>query len=271
MNKVLGVYFKNNFFLNHGIDNVISCFRCGKTDDQIKIYNFDNLTLCTSENQQSYNHFATDLNEYFYSGMIYPDHLPQEPKNTLNLQKIEHFARLYDKISSKALEQINGKFNFIVYSKDRSLKIYNDNLGLYPLFYYENNDVLIFCNDYEPVLEYDKCIRENLDKSAIIEYLLSGAPQNNKTFFKDIKILPPGSVIKASAKQIAIKRNFPVLEIKKNKLSVDAVADEYFACFKNELNLMLAWYPDIEITLTGGADTRMILGAMSEEEKKRRN
>jgi len=234
-------------------------------------YNIDDVILITASSQK--NEIIQETNNRFFacSGFFYPDFNPKTTPDQSEAEKLKFLADEYEKKEYKAIIGMHGKFNLFVYNKnDNKLIVLNDRLGLYPLFFYQNEDYVLLCNDYEPILNFDNSIKKQIDTTSVLEYFLFGAPQNNKTFFKSIKLMPPGSIMTVSSKGIKIQKNFPVLKIQKNQKLISEIADDYFSVFKKELDLLLKWYPEMDVTLTGGADTRMILGAMSEEERKKR-
>lgn len=270
MNKVFAIVIKNRNkcpdIINKNPEELSLCKNLN-----VLTYYIDDLILIVSSSQKNEIIKETNNSLLAYSGILYLDFIPKSTPGQLETEKLNFLSDEYEKKGDNAVFGINGKFNLIIYDKnDKYLKILNDELGLYPLFYYENEKYILFCNDYEPILKFNGNLKYETDTNSLIEYFLFGAPQNNKTFFKNIRLMPPGSKITVSSKGIKIQKNFPVLKIQKNQRHISEIADEYFSVFKKELDLILKWYPDIDVTLTGGADTRMILGAMSEEERIKR-
>lgn len=271
MNKFLGIYFKRDRFTDQHIERAVAHFKNTSGNNTFSQTAFGRLMLCIIEHGDKKNTTVQTMQHYFaFGGLMYPAHLPENIPVSLSHQKINFFARTYEMHREKALSYARGKFNFLVYGKDHVLKIYNDILGLFPLLYYEDTHVVIFSHHIEPILIYKEGLRKQLDVAALTQYLLCGAPQGTITFIEGIRFLPPGSCFTLDGTKLKISTYLPALKTEHNKNPLEETADLYFEKLKKEVKLMLAWHPDIPVTLTGGADTRMILGAMEEPERQRR-
>lgn len=267
MNKIGGIYFKKKSVDNKNLIEERNIFPSWKL-----IKNANNLLLF-SKSITDNNIIICENLEYYFSGFPYPNFIAESSTNEENFEK-EKFKIIANKLNfhkDKSLLEILGKYNIIIYnSKTESLEIFNDRWGFFNLYYFENDDFFIFCNDYEPILKFNNKIKNDLDTDALMEYLALGAPQNGKTFFKNIKTMPAGSKISLQNQKVDISMNFRKTKIKPSKKNIEELADDFFKSFKKELKTLLFWHPDMEITLTGGLDSRLILGAMSEKEKASR-
>lgn len=194
-----------------------------------------------------------------YTGTIY---FQQNPELGINIEKSKFFNLLND--IDSGFQSVKGKYNIIYYDKNlNKLRIKGDRFAMFPLFIYENEKYFIFCNDYEYLIPFIKG-NSIYSVDALYEYFLFGSPQNNKSIFKDIRLLAPGEQILIHNDILEIKRD-PSISIHMNRNNIDQIAEEYFFALKDEVNQSLVWNPEIMISLTGGADTRMILGCISEE------
>ncbi len=270
MNKILGVYFKRDSYSDQNIEKAVAFFKNTCGDNNFIRTSFGRLLLCIIEHSDKNTTTQTAQHFFAFGGLLYPSHLPDNIPVNIPFQKINFFARIYEMHQEKALQNARGKFNFLVYGKDHVLKIYNDIFGFFPLLYYEDTHLVIFSNDIEPLLKYKEAHKQQLDAHALIQYFLCGAPQSSRTFFENIRFLEAGCCMTLDGTKLKISPYFPNLKITPNKTSTEELADIYFEKLKKELRLMLAWHPNIPVTLTGGADTRMILGAMEENERCRR-
>lgn len=267
MNKLLGIFSKQKTLKLHHFSSVINC---ATTPDQIntqKIFLSDRFYLLNYGNPDSSHCFIQTNNMvYAYAGFVYFPFMPKPGKN-IHLQTIEYLSKTKQIPTDK---NIKGKYNIVKYNKEKQeLVLQNDRHGFFPMYIYEDNCFFIFCNDYEPIVHYNNN-KYKINKVSVIEYLLAGAPQRNATFFKNIDFMPEGTEIRIN-KQKCIKRKvFPVITIHKNDNSIETIADQYYQAFKTEYSEMLNWSPDSDITLTGGTDTRMMLGAMSSTQRVQR-
>lgn len=270
MKKILCIYSKSQNIERNQFKEVIDFFKDDITKNAIQEFQDDKVILISKSSFSGYASFF-ELNQtlFYHTGTFYPDFYPSEKKD-IHEQKMIFFAEKYFKNGSKVIAQYNGFFNLIIYNKTtKELQIANDPLGLFGIFIYEGDDFVIFCNEYEVIVKYLK-EKAKLNINSIFEYFIFGSPQNNKTFFININLQIPGCIYYLKNNKLKIKNISPILKISKNRKSINEIADEYFHTFKTELNLLLKWHPLIPITLTGGADSRMILASMDENERKRR-
>ena len=95
------------------------------------------------------------------------------------------------------IKNLNGPFAAAIYDKKKDLLIIaNDRFGLIKLFYFYNGEHFIFCPKIKPILAVG--LDKSLRKDALIDFFLFGYLTGQKTFFKHIHQLPPGSILKIS-------------------------------------------------------------------------
>ena len=85
----------------------------------------------------------------------------------------------------------------------KEVLLINDRNGSIKLYYSFFDGKLIFSPKIKILLELG--VNKQLRKDAIIDYLIFGYPLENKTLLKDIKELPPGSIIRYAEDKIEIK------------------------------------------------------------------
>lgn len=111
---------------------------------------------------------------------------------TLNDEEL--VAALYCLYQEKCLDYIEGSFIFVIVDNNNIFAA-RDHLGLMPLYYYKDNDLLIISSKIKCILDYlGKCI---VDKNGIKELLGVGPSMSpGKTIYKDIYSLKPAHYIK---------------------------------------------------------------------------
>ena len=179
-----------------------------------------------------------------------------------NLSDLANFWPLPDDYS--------GSYSFCLVSKEK-LVIANDCIGLYPLYYYiENKSITVSNNLYE----LQKNIRVNID--IVGKYQRLNAPEyseiGNRTILKDVKRLLPGEKITYDLLEDDIYKEYDnrlYNNIKPNKSKKKDVRD-YWNTFKKEVNLIenMGEKP-VNIALSGGMDSRILIGAMSPDKNSK--
>ena len=108
----------------------------------------------------------------------------------------EVLFNLLIKKKEKALKHLEGMFSFIFFDKEKNeIILARDRFGIKPLYYLFENGDLIFSSEIKPILMYRK--RISLDEENCLEFFLKGSmDHHDKTFFKNIFSVKPGSIIK---------------------------------------------------------------------------
>jgi len=175
----------------------------------------------------------------------------------------QYFANNAEKFLSAA----DGIFSLVYYNAlTHELIIANDTFGLYPLFYYEDEDFFIFSNEFEPITRY-KYFNNTLDQDAIAEYFALGSPLAGKTFFKKIRNLLPTSILTINSEQITQKKyDIPQIAINYS-YNADQFAEQIATVFHNAVQARMAINGKKYCMLTGGLDTRLILSNLDKEQR----
>lgn len=127
----------------------------------------------------------------------------------------EFLLHAYEEYGEQFLKDVNGTFAFAIYDKKRDeLILANESFGTYP-FFHATDQYCIFCTEYQPITKFPSFDRA-LDYDAIAEFFTLGLPLGNKTFFKSLSNLDPGSVLKKRRQDICIDQ-YDNLDIKIEK------------------------------------------------------
>ncbi|MBT4539608.1 asparagine synthase (glutamine-hydrolyzing) [Candidatus Woesearchaeota archaeon] len=111
----------------------------------------------------------------------------------------------YEEWGEKILEKLNGQFAFAVYNtKNKTLFIARDRIGIKPLYYYHKNNQFIFASEIKAILQHD--IKREIDKESLNHYLCYGFSPAKKSMIKGIKKLPPAHLIILKDNNIHIQR-----------------------------------------------------------------
>jgi asparagine synthase (glutamine-hydrolysing) len=171
-----------------------------------------------------------------------------------------------------AINDFMGMFAFCFYDRERNASILcRDRFGIKPFYYSIKSDRVVFSSEQAPVL---KSIGTEPDQSTIFSYLLgSGGPHNEHTFFKDLKILMPGHVLKIENNSVSAPSPFfklssfwePEYSAELNSLPdikiVDRLEELLIASVKKH---MISDTP-VAALCSGGVDSSLILALAAKE------
>ncbi|MFQ5854691.1 MAG: asparagine synthetase B family protein [Anaerolineae bacterium] len=103
---------------------------------------------------------------------------------------------LYLKVGEEVIHSLSGTFLILIWDKRQStLLICNDPLGLRPLYYTSLGQDLLFASEVKALLQHT-AISRRLDKTAIANFFHFTYILGERTFFEDIRLLAPGSILK---------------------------------------------------------------------------
>ena len=116
-------------------------------------------------------------------------------------------VHLYEELGIRAFEKLNGWFSGILVDLGRSEAIlFNDRYGLNRIYVHEQNGRLFFSSEAKSLLAVVPELRE-LDEQGLAEWFSCGCALGNRTLFRGISLLPPGSAWIFSADDTLIRQN----------------------------------------------------------------
>jgi len=181
----------------------------------------------------------------------------------------EVIIKAYEEYSINCLDRFNGMFAFAIYDKKKDeLFLARDRLGIKPLYYYIDDNKLIFASEIKAILEYPGFSRQpNL--RAISSYLSYRYVLGEETLFKGIKQLLPGHYLRVQDGHVEVKQywDIPLPDKKKD------LGEKYYVMKVRELlkkavkQRMISDVP-IGAYLSGGLDSSVIVSIMEGLGKK---
>lgn len=115
------------------------------------------------------------------------------------------------------LEKLNGIFAFAIFdNQTNELIIARDHFGVKPLYYYQENDLFLFGSELKSFLPFK--IDLSLSQEAVFNYVSFLWSPGEKTAFKNVKKLLPGTFLKFN-----IKENIEINPVSFYKLNCPSV------------------------------------------------
>lgn len=111
-------------------------------------------------------------------------------------ETLKQLVNIYMKEGDRFIERIKtGRFNLLVIDYERrEIKIINDIFAQRPLYYCVAKDTFFFAPEFEVVVR--NCdVKKKVDWTAIHEYLKYGSAIGDRTFFEEIKLLRPATIV----------------------------------------------------------------------------
>jgi len=179
----------------------------------------------------------------------------------------EVIIHLYEQEGIDCIKRLNGMFAFSLWdSKNQTLFLCRDRLGIKPLFYSWDGKSLIFASEIKSIL-CDPKVPKKIDWNALNLYLTFNYIPAPYTIFEKIKKLNPGYYIILRNKDLEIKQYW---DIKRNtEPIVNGVKDIetykkiLFDLLENAVRMRMIADVPLGAFLSGGIDSSIIVGLMS--------
>jgi len=169
--------------------------------------------------------------------------------------------RLYEEGGLDALEKLNGCFaGLLMDLRHRQAVLFNDRYGLNRIYVHQQSSRLFFSSEAKSLLAVLPALRE-LDPRGLAEWFSCGCPLGNRTLFRGISLLPPGSAWVFSADGTLKKESYFSSSKWENQpaLSSTEFSERLQETFPRVLNRYTNSSQPIAMSLTGGLDGRMIM------------
>ncbi len=171
------------------------------------------------------------------------------------------FILLYEKHGPRAFESLNGRFGgLLIDLPNREAILFNDRYGLGRIYVHEDERRVLFASEAKSLLAAVPALR-TLDPRGLGEWLSCGCALENRTLFRGISLLPPGSAWVFSADG-GLKKQFyftPSVWENQTTLSTEEYSSRLAETFPKILPRYTNGNGQIGMSLTGGLDGRMIM------------
>ena len=156
---------------------------------------------------------------------------------------------------------LNGRFHGLVADRGRGTALlFNDRFGLQRLYYHEGNDAFYFAAEAKAILNVRPALR-SADSRGIGEFVVCGCVLENRTLFRGIHVLPPGSAW--VFRNGALEKKATYFEPKEWEQQERLEPEPYYAALRDAFVRNLPRYFNgkerVGVSLTGGLDTRIIM------------
>lgn len=206
-----------------------------------------------------------------FSGEEFPD-----PETAKQLKQLGHdvktegpsyIVHMYEEDSSFPA-CLNGRFHGLLADRARGIAmLFNDRFGMHRIYYHESKDGFYFAAEAKAILAVRPELRQ-ADPQGLGEYVSCGCTLENRTIFKDIHVLPPGSAWVFQDSALAKKAAYFQPQEWENQATLDPESSyrEIRDVFSRNLSRYFNGQERIGMSLTGGLDGRMIMAWRSPQQ-----
>jgi len=172
----------------------------------------------------------------------------------------QKLIQLYEQFGQRFFEKLNGLFNGLLIDKRESkVFLFNDRYGSQRIYFHESDDNLYFASEAKALLRILPKLRE-FDPKGVTQFLTLGCTLDWRTIFRDIHILPGGSLWTFEKGGCRKEKYFsPEIWETQPRLSAADFESRFQETFQKILPRYFSTESKTGIALTGGLDTRMIM------------
>ncbi len=166
-------------------------------------------------------------------------------------------------------ENFTGSFSSLVIDKKSgNLILCNDLIGLYPVYYLKTNDGIYVSNSIILMALITGC---EFDEVGILQRSIGQDFSNigTRTILKDCKRLLPGEYLKLDkfGEKLETKYDNSLFQNISSPNQKHQLHKKYWDAFKKEVALCLIGKEEVKVALSGGIDSRVVLGAIPSDKK----
>jgi asparagine synthase (glutamine-hydrolysing) len=170
------------------------------------------------------------------------------------------------------IHKVEGVFHLVILDRNQQeLLIANDRFGLRPLYYSYYQNRFSFAPEVKALI-VDPDFNKRLNYTSMAEYMRFQVLLGDKTFFENILLLPPASLLKFNLrdKKLSVQAYWSFNEISPliTKESYQEIVEESARLFQESVDLLgLDNQYRTGLYITGGLDSRLIAGCLAKKKK----
>jgi asparagine synthase (glutamine-hydrolysing) len=208
----------------------------------------------------------TGVSTLFFAGEVFDDlQEPSTDKSEGDANKARSLTRLYEECGEDFLRKLNGWFCGLLIDTHRGKAfLFNDRYGMHRVFFHEGKDGFYFSSEAKALLAVLPEVRE-FDPKGLGEFLTCGCTLGNRSLYRGLNVLPPGSLWTFVDGEIKTRGSYFDLgcwvaqQHLDEKRFLPLVVESFGGLVKKYSRGSLP----IGISLTGGLDSRMIMACLN--------
>lgn len=178
----------------------------------------------------------------------------------------EVVLKAYHKWGIKAIDKFIGMFAIAFYdTKEQTVTLIRDRVGVKPLYYYHNGDDFVFASELKPIMKYKDDLK--ISKDALYEFFQFGYISSNLSIFENCFKLPAGhyGVYDIQTNIFNIKEYWSVLpyfKMPKFEKSEEELVDELENLLIDAFKYRMVSDVPVGVFLSGGIDSSVVAAVL---------
>ena len=175
----------------------------------------------------------------------------------------EVIIHAYLEYGDQCVLHFRGMFSIAIFDrKIGKLLLIRDRLGIKPLYYYLDDQKLLFASEIKPILKILEQ-RPSVNLSALDFYISVGYVPGKLTLFEEIKKLEPGHTLSYQNNKIAISQYWNLEDCPATEIDFDQALKDFERIMMESIRLRLRSDVPLGAFLSGGLDSSVIVALMN--------
>jgi asparagine synthase (glutamine-hydrolysing) len=172
----------------------------------------------------------------------------------------EKVLRAYQAWGDRAPDRLIGDFTFAIWDRqERELIAARDFLGVRPFYYFGDGRAFLFSSEIATLLS-DNRVPRALNEGMVAEFLADRITSREETLYAAIRRLPPGHILRASAKGLRVSRWFSLEPRKPLQIRTDEEVQAQLRSLLSEaVRVRMDSGAPVGAYLSGGVDSASVV------------
>jgi len=203
--------------------------------------------------------FAITYNGEVYNYRELRDELTALGRRFRSASDTEVVVEAFAEWGAVAVERFNGMFAIALWDRrERTLLLARDRYGVKPLYYTRIGNTLLFASEVKGLLAHG-ALQPAIDLDGLAEYLTFQNFFSDHTLFRDVRLLPPGTVMEIEADGATRTRRFWDFHFSETETApADEILEALDQAFTTAVRRQLVSDVPVGSYLSGGMDTGAI-------------
>lgn len=174
----------------------------------------------------------------------------------------EVLLKMYIEYKDNSFAMLNGMWALAIWDNELGeLTLCRDRWGIKPLCYYYNQKKIIFGSEEKQIISAGVKVSPNYDMMYRYLNLGSMVRYSNETFYQEINVLTPGTILKVNQESINFSSYYDmdINKFEKYDKSFEQATEEYQHLFSEAVNLRMRSDVEVGSCLSGGLDSSAIV------------
>jgi asparagine synthase (glutamine-hydrolysing) len=203
--------------------------------------------------------FVLNYNGEVYNFRDLRDELAERGHRFRSTSDTEVVIEAFAQWGAAAVERFNGMFALALWDrKERRLLLARDRYGVKPLYYARVGRTVVFASEVKGILAHG-ALMPGIDLDGIAEYLTFQNFFSDHTLFKDVRLLPPGTLMEIEADGSASSRRYWDFHFSDTEMApAEELVERLGDAFTDAVRRQLVSDVPVGSYLSGGMDTGAI-------------